>query len=158
MSSQGVDRNITSATGRHVAEKRPLTSVKTRQEHIAQIAKRHTDSPLTTLNHHMDMLWMREAFSRLKKDSAVGVDGVSVQEYAINLEPKLADLLEEAKSGRYRPPPGKRVQIPKNEIFRYHPACSIKRDSSLESERFSHTAPDCQVASGGGVGRWYIHH
>ena len=58
---------------------------------------------------------MREAFSRLKKDSAVGVDGVSVQEYAINLEPKLADLLEEAKSGRYRPPPGKRVQIPKNE-------------------------------------------
>jgi len=115
VSSQGDDRNRTSATGRHAAEKRPLTSVRTRQEHIAQIAERHTDSPLTTLSYHMDMLWMRDAFSRLKKDSAVGVDGVTVREYANNLEPNLADLLERAKSGRYRPPPGKRVQIPKNE-------------------------------------------
>jgi group II intron reverse transcriptase/maturase len=40
---------------------------------------------------------------------------VTVREYANNLEPNLADLLERAKSGRYRPPPGKRVQIPKNE-------------------------------------------
>ena len=67
MSSQGDDQNITSATGRHVAEKRPLTSVKTRQEHIAHIAKKYTDSPTTTLSYHMDMLWMLEAFSRLKK-------------------------------------------------------------------------------------------
>ena len=115
MSSQGDDRNITSAPVRHVAEKRPLTSVRTRQEHIAHIAKKYTDSPTTTLSYHMDMLWMREAFSRLKKDSATGIDGVTVQAYATDLESNLADLLEQAKSGRYRPPPGKRVQIPKNE-------------------------------------------
>lgn len=115
MSSEGDDRNITSAPVRHVAEKRPLTSVRTRQEHIAHIAKKYADSPTTTLSYHMDMLWMREAFSRLKKDSATGIDGVTVQDYATELESNLADLLERAKSGRYRPPPGKRVQIPKNE-------------------------------------------
>ena len=40
---------------------------------------------------------------------------MTVREYAVDLESNLADLLERAKSGCYRPPLGKRVQIPKNE-------------------------------------------
>jgi group II intron reverse transcriptase/maturase len=63
----------------------------------------------------MDMLWMREAFNRIRKDAAPGVDGVTVKEYAENLEANLADLLERAKSGRYRSSPTRRVHIPKNE-------------------------------------------
>lgn len=49
------------------------------------------------------------------KDSAPGVDGVIATEYAMNLEVNLADLLEWAKSGRYKAPPVKRKWIPKNE-------------------------------------------
>ena len=115
MSSQGDRPRHDCAAGQHVAEIRPLTSVRTRQEHIAYVAEKYTDSPLTTLGHHMDMLWMQEAFSRLKRDSAPGVDGVTVAEYAMNLESNLAELLELAKSGRYRTPPVKRAHIPKNE-------------------------------------------
>lgn len=115
MSSEGERPRNESAVGRHVAEKRPLRSVRTRQEHIAYIAKKYRDSPLTTLSYHMDMLWMREAFSRLKKGSAPGVDGESVEMFAEDLEANLAELLEEAKSGRYIPPPVKRVHIPKSE-------------------------------------------
>jgi len=115
VSSEGERPGNDSATGRHAAEKRPLTSVRTRQEHIAHIAKKYRDSPLTTLSYHLDMLWMREAFSRLNKDSAPGVDGVGVEIFAKDLEANLARLLEEAKSGRYIPPPVKRVQIPKSE-------------------------------------------
>ena len=114
MSSQGDRPRHDCAAGQHAAEIRPLTSVRTRQEHIAYVAEKYTDSPLTTLGHHMDMLWMREAFSRLRRDSAPGVDGVTVAEYAVNLESNLAELLELAKSGRYRTPPVKRVHIPKN--------------------------------------------
>lgn len=115
MSSEGERPEYGSVSGRHAAEKRPLTSVKTRQEHIAHIAKKYTGSPLTTLSHHLDRLWMGEAFRQVKKDSAPGVDGVSVEAYAQNLETNLADLLERAKSGRYRPSPVKRAYIPKNE-------------------------------------------
>jgi len=79
------------------------------------VAEKYTDSPLTTLGHHLDMLWMLEAFSRVKKDSAPGVDGVTFAEYAKNLDANLTALLELAKSGRYRTPPVKRVHIPKNE-------------------------------------------
>jgi len=63
----------------------------------------------------MDMLWMREAFSRLRRDSAPGIDGVSVEDYAQDLKSNLASLLERAKSGSYRAPPVKRKHIPKNE-------------------------------------------
>jgi len=115
VSSQGDRPGHDGATGRHVAEIRPLTSVRTRQEHIAYVAGKYTDSPLTTLSHHLDMLWMREAFSRVKRDSAPGIDGVTVAHYAENLEANLAELLELAKSGRYRTPPVKRAYIPKNE-------------------------------------------
>jgi hypothetical protein len=64
------------------------------------MAERHTDSPLTTLNHHLDMLWMREAFRRIRKDAAPGVDGVTGSEDAENLETNPAALPDRAKSGR----------------------------------------------------------
>ena len=115
MSSQGADQNMISGAGQHTTKKRSLMSVRTRQLHIAKIAEKYTDSPLSTLSHHMDMLWMREAFSRIRKDAAVGVDGVTVEAYAQNLDANLADLLERAKSGRYRSLPTRRVEIPKNE-------------------------------------------
>lgn len=114
MSSQGSRPGYGSDASLHGVEKRPLTSVKNRQRHIAHIARKYTDSPLTTLSYHMDMLWMREAFSRLNKDSEPGTDKVTVEEYAKNLESNLAELLERAKSGSYRPPPVKRVHIRKN--------------------------------------------
>ncbi|MFH1965127.1 MAG: reverse transcriptase domain-containing protein [Acidobacteriota bacterium] len=61
------------------------------------------------------MLWLYCAFKQLRKASATGVDGVTVEEYACNLEANLADLLERAKSGRYRSSPFRPANIPKNE-------------------------------------------
>lgn len=115
MSSQGNGSRHDSVAGRHGAGVRPLTSVKTRQEHIAGLARKYTDSPIMTLGHHMDRLWMREAFFSLKKGKATGIDGITMDDYAENLDVNLAELLELAKSGRYIPLPVKRVHIPKNE-------------------------------------------
>jgi RNA-directed DNA polymerase len=115
VSSQGERPEHEGATGPHAAEQRPPTSVRTRQEHIAYVAEKYTDSPLTTLGHHMDILWLQEAFSRVQRDAAPGVDGITVAQYAENLDANLAELLELAKSGRYRTPPVRRVHIPKNE-------------------------------------------
>lgn len=115
MSSQGDSRREGSARRADAGEKRPLTSVSTRQRHIAQMAEKYADSPLTTLSHHMDVVWMREAYRQVRRDSAPGVDGQSVADYGENLEENLRSLLERAKSGRYRAPPVKRVHIPKSE-------------------------------------------
>jgi group II intron reverse transcriptase/maturase len=79
------------------------------------MAKRYAGSPLTTLSHHLDMLWMREAFGKVRRDSAPGVDGQTVADYGENLDANLRSLLERAKSGTYRAPLVKRVHIPKSE-------------------------------------------
>jgi len=115
VSSEGDGSDYGGEVAGHAPEKRSAGSVKTRQQHIAHIAQKYAGSPLTTLAHHLDMLWMHTAFARVRKDSAPGIDGVTAAEYAKNLGANLADLLERAKSGRYKAPPVKRTWIPKNE-------------------------------------------
>jgi group II intron reverse transcriptase/maturase len=79
------------------------------------MAKKYADSPLTTLSHNIDQLWLREAYGRVRRDSAPGVDGQTVAGYGENLEANLVSLETRAKDGTYRAPPAKRVHIPKNE-------------------------------------------
>ena len=61
----------------------------------------------------MDLDWLKEAYRRTRKDGAVGVDGVTADEYEQELEGNLQNLLDRAKSGTYRAPPVRRVHIPK---------------------------------------------
>jgi group II intron reverse transcriptase/maturase len=73
------------------------------------------ERPLTTLAHHIDVDWLREAYRRTRKDGARGVDGQSAEQYAQHLEGNLQALLDRAKSGTYRAPPVRRVHIPKGD-------------------------------------------
>ena len=68
---------------------------------------------LRTLAHHIDVEWMGEAYQRTRKDGAVGVDGVTAEQYEERLEENLSELLDRFKSGRYRAPPVRWVNIPK---------------------------------------------
>ena len=89
-------------------------SVSTKLQRIATLAKQMPDAALSTLAHHIDIEWLREAYRRTRKDGAVGIDGQSAEEYAKNLEVNLQSLLDRAKSGdHYRAPPVRRVHIPK---------------------------------------------
>src|ERR1700691_2542205 len=89
------------------------STVSTRLERIAKLAREAPDVALTTLAHHIDIAWLHEAFRRTRKDGATGVDRQTAEEYATNLEGNLRSLLDRAKSGTYRAPPVRRVHIPK---------------------------------------------
>jgi RNA-directed DNA polymerase len=82
-------------------------------DRIASMAKAMPERPLTTLAHHIDVDWLREAHRRTRKDGATGIDGKTAAQYAERLEDNLASLLGRAKSGMYRAPPVRRVHIPK---------------------------------------------
>jgi group II intron reverse transcriptase/maturase len=69
----------------------------------------------TSLNHHLDVHWLHEAYRRTRKDGAVGVDGQTAAAYEANLEDNLQSLLDRAKSGTYKAPPVRRVHIPKGD-------------------------------------------
>jgi RNA-directed DNA polymerase len=89
-------------------------SVLTKQQRIAENARRLPQAGFTSLAYHMDVAWLREAWRRTRKDGAVGVDNQRAEQYAENLEENLQSLLERAKSGSYKAPPVRRVHIPKN--------------------------------------------
>ena len=88
-------------------------TVSTKQERIAELAKNAPDMAMD-LSHHMDEEWLKEAYRRTRKDGAVGVDGMSGAEYGEELDERVKDLIDRAKSGRYYAPPVKRVLIPKD--------------------------------------------
>lgn len=90
-------------------------TVSTKLEQIAKLAREMPGAALTTLAHHIDLDWMREAYRRTRKDGATGVDGQTAEQYAEALEDNLRSLLERAKSGTYRAPPVRRVHIPKGD-------------------------------------------
>ena len=87
--------------------------ISTRQRKIAELAQREPKLTLTTLAHHVDDVWMREAYRRIRKDAAAGVDGVTAAQYEADLEANLSGLLERFKSGRYRAPAVRRVHLEK---------------------------------------------
>lgn len=89
------------------------TKVSTKQERIAEMARLNPTMGFTSLNHHLDLEWLRAAYHRTRKDGAVGVDGQTAAEYEANLDANLSSLLERIKSGRYRAPAVRRVHIPK---------------------------------------------
>lgn len=88
--------------------------VSTKLQQIAELARRMPDRQLTTLCHHIDMEWLKEAYRRTRKDGASGVDGQTAEQYAANLDANLESLLTRVKTASYRAPPVKRVHIPKD--------------------------------------------
>ena len=92
---------------------RNSTNVSTKQERIAALAKQSPEMAFTSLAYLMDIDWLKEAYRLTRKDGAVGVDGVTAEQYEQNLEGNLQSLLDRAKSGTYKAPPVRRVHIPK---------------------------------------------
>src|SRR3954464_8509982 len=87
--------------------------ISTRRQRIAELARQSPQAAFTTLAHHIDIDWLFEAYQRTRKDGAVGVDGQTAEDYAVDLEGNLRSLLDRAKSGHYQAPPARRVHIPK---------------------------------------------
>lgn len=85
----------------------------TRQQRIAELAKRAPQMGLTSLAHHIDLRWLHEAYVRTRKNGAPGVDGQTIEDFNRSVAGNLQTLLEQAKSGTYRAPSLRRAYIPK---------------------------------------------
>jgi RNA-directed DNA polymerase len=92
-----------------------LTSLdmSTRLRKVADRAKREPAARFHSLAHLIDEELLAGAFARLRSDAAVGVDGITKEQYGQDLQNKLRDLHERLKTKRYRHQPIRRVLIPK---------------------------------------------
>ncbi|MCP5070864.1 MAG: transcription elongation factor GreAB [bacterium] len=84
-------------------------------QRVAELAQKAPELAFTTLAHHLTLDLLRAAYRRTRKDGAVGIDGQTAADYAKDLEVNLQSLLDRAKSGRYRAPAVRRVNIPKGD-------------------------------------------
>jgi group II intron reverse transcriptase/maturase len=83
-------------------------------ERVRQAARKDKGLRFTALLHHVYHIdRLREAYLRLKRSAAPGVDGQTWQQYGKDLEVNLQSLSERLKRGAYRAKPVRRAYIRK---------------------------------------------
>ena len=99
-------------TREQIAEQRFLPGMSPGLIRVAEAAQR-SPGRLLSLAHHIDVEVLRRAYHRIRAKAAVGVDGVTKEEYGKDLERNLQDLHQRLKTMRYRHQVIKRVHIDK---------------------------------------------
>lgn len=118
---------------------------------VAERAKREPAAQFHSLAHLIDEQLLAGAYARLKSDAAVGVDGITKEQYGQGLQSKLRDLHERLKSKSYRHQPILRVHIPKEKKGQTRPiGISATEDKVVQNARrevleavYEQTFTDC---------------
>jgi len=84
-----------------------------RRAAIAAKARKNPKEQFNNLLHHLTYELVAECLNKIPQSSAGGVDGMSVKQASENLSWLLPPILKQIYEGRYRPPPVRRVYIPK---------------------------------------------
>jgi RNA-directed DNA polymerase len=84
-------------------------------QRIRERAKQKPEEKWTNLLSHMRVPLLAEAYQRLRKNAAAGVDEVTWDEYGERLDERLHDLEGRVHRGSYHPQPVRRVLIPKGD-------------------------------------------
>ena len=82
---------------------------------VAERARKEPAGKFHSLAHLLDVPSLERAYHRLRKDAAVGVDGITKEAYGQELRSRLRDLHARLKSQRWRHQPIRRVNIPKEQ-------------------------------------------
>lgn len=89
----------------------------TKLARISQLSSENRDNPefrYISLAHLIDKQMLMECHAGMDGDKAVGIDGITKEDYAENLNENLDELLARMKRNAYKPKPARRVEIPKD--------------------------------------------
>jgi RNA-directed DNA polymerase len=87
-------------------------------QRLDRITQRAEQQPAEVFNNLYSLLTydlLEQAFRRLKRDKAPGIDGVTVDQYEANLRVNLLDLETRLHRQSYHPQPSRRHEIPKGD-------------------------------------------
>ena len=83
---------------------------------ISQLSYENRNNPdfrFTSLAHIIDKQMLMNCHACMDGEKAVGIDGITKEDYEQNLEENLDNLLNRMKRNGYKPKPARRVEIPK---------------------------------------------
>jgi len=89
--------------------------VETKLNFITEIIRKSKKNKVKNILYLVNAENLKSSFYELQKDKAVGVDGISIEEYEKDLENNINKLINRMKKWQYRPQPIRRVMIPKGE-------------------------------------------
>ena len=85
----------------------------TKLERISELSKQHPEMKFNSIGHLINIEMLKECHYKMDGRKAVGIDGISKEEYNSNLDNNLKQLVEKLKNKSYRPKPARKVEIPK---------------------------------------------
>jgi len=88
-------------------------NVQTKLQRIATKASNDKECQFTSLFHLMNKALLLECFTQLRENAASGIDNITKEEYASNLDANLESLVKRLHQMSYKPQPVLRVYIPK---------------------------------------------
>lgn len=88
--------------------------METKLERISQLSRENPKMVFTSLYHLINEELLRQCHEEMDGSKAVGIDGITKEEYGRNLEENLKKLVARLKNKSYRPLPARRVEIPKD--------------------------------------------
>lgn len=87
--------------------------METKLARISQLSSEDPDMVFTSIGHLIDKKMLKDCHRKMDGDKAVGIDGITKEEYGRNLEENLEKLVERLRKKSYKPQPARRVEIPK---------------------------------------------
>ena len=84
--------------------------METKLARISQMSAENPDLVFTSLYHLINCGMLRDCHNKMDGTKAVGVDGITKEEYEKNLEDNLKDLQERLKRKAYKPKPARRLR------------------------------------------------
>ena len=88
--------------------------METKLARISQLSKENPDMVFTSLGHLINKEMLKSCHIRMDGTKAVGIDGITKEEYGRNLEENINALIECLKKKSYKPKPARLVEIPKD--------------------------------------------
>lgn len=96
---------------KHGKHKRGRKSMEKEKTEIAELVKKH--GRIQSLMKYINKDTLKESYAKQPKGKAIGVDGVTKEEYGEKLDENLEELLIRMKKFAYKPYPVRRTYIPK---------------------------------------------
>lgn len=105
----------------------------TKLERIRLLASKKQENKFNNIGHIIDLEMLREQYKELSGKKAIGIDGITKEEYGKNLEVNLSLLLNQIRRGRYSAKPARITLIPKEDGSKRPLVISCFEDKIVEA-------------------------
>ena len=107
--------------------------METKLARISQLSKENPDMVFTSLGHLLNKEMLKSCHAQMDGTKAVGIDGITKEEYGRSLEENINALIERLKKKSYKPKPARLVEMQRSKS-------SVSEDENMQIKR-----DDCKI-------------